>query len=220
LADPFKTRESIMTLQDEIRLLLQAPMMNTHDVRTQLRLDHDEALQVARDMVDADGGDARRMLLRRLRPSLLVHLQAVRSVVYLALRNLRGSRHARAMIEERMADHQALEALLAWLAKSRKTESPEWASRAQSLQALLRRHVEAEQDDIFSTLGHYFDDPALEGMAQSYQGEKTQLSALDGKAMTSPAPRVSGKAHPTSRAPRRRGVKDDESANREHSLQA
>jgi len=210
-----------MTLQDEIRLLLQAPMMNTHDVRTQLRLDHDEALQVARDMVDADGGDCRRTLLRRLRPSLLVHLQAVRSEVYPALRNLRGTRRARATIDERMADHQALEAMLAWLAKSRKTESMEWASRAQSLLTLLRRHVEAEQDDVFAVLGHYFDDAALARLAQSYLGEKTQLSALDGKANTSQSLRNSGNApRSSSRVGRSRGVTDDESANRGHSLRA
>jgi len=211
-----------MTLQDEIRLLLQAPMMNTHDVRTQLRLDHDEALQVARDMVDADGGECRRMLLRRLRPSLLAHLQAVRSQIYPSLRNLRGTRRARAMIDERMADHQTLEAILAWLAKSRKTESTEWASRAQSLLTLLRRHVEAEQDDVFTVLGHYFDDAALARMAQAYLGEKTQLSVLDGKVITSQTVRDSGNAMRSSSRVRRStgGVTDEEWANREHSLQA
>ena len=36
-----------MTLQDEIKLLLEAPTMNAADVRTLLRQDHDELLQFA-----------------------------------------------------------------------------------------------------------------------------------------------------------------------------
>ncbi len=210
-----------MTLQDEIRLLLQAPMMNTHDVRTHLRTDHDENLQVARDMVDADGGESRRMLLRRLRPALLVHLQAVRSEVYPLLRGARATRHARALIDERLADHQALEAMLAWLARSRKTESSEWASRAQSLLTLLRRHVEAEQDDVFALLGQHFDDAALERMAQSFLAEKAVLAALDGKAIAAQTLREPDSA-PRSSSRLRRGVRnaDEDCANGEHSLQA
>ncbi len=209
-----------MTLQDEVRLLLQAPMMNTHDVRTQLRLDHDEALQVARDMVDADGGECRRMLLRRLRPSLLAHLQAIRSEVYPALRNLRATRRGRALIDEREADHHSLEDILAWLAKSRKTESMEWASRAQSLLSLLRRHVEAEQDDIFTMLGQYFDDAALARLAQSYLAEKTKLNAVDAKVSAPQTARDPGNAlRSHSRVRRGPGVTDEEGASRERSLQ-
>ncbi|MEO7912541.1 MAG: hemerythrin domain-containing protein [Roseiflexaceae bacterium] len=210
-----------MTLQDEVRLLLQAPMMNTHDVRTQLRIDHDELMQVARDMVDADGGDCRRMLLRRLRPSMLVHMQAVRAEVYRSLHRLRGTRRVRSIIDEREADHQALEGMLGWLAKSRKTESMEWASRAQSLLTLLRQHVETEQDEVFTVLGHYFDDAALARMAQSYLAEKTQLSALDGKVTSLQTARDSGDTmRSTSRVRRGSGMTEDEYANRDHSLQA
>lgn len=210
-----------MTLQDEIRLLLEAPMMNTHDVRTQLRLDHDEVLQVARDMVDADGGESRRMLLRRLRPALLIHLQAVRQEVYASLRKLRSVRSAQVQMDERLADHQAVTAILAWLVKSRKTEYSEWASRAQSLLTLLRRHVDAEQDGVFALLGEHFDDAALARMAQSFRAAKTQLAMMDAKAFAPQKAEALIIAPPSNRRERRSGrASNDEYANGEYSLQA
>ena len=210
-----------MTLQDEIRLLLQAPMMNAHDVRTQLRLDHDEALQIARDMVDADGGEARRLLLRRLRPTLLVHLQAVQREVYSPLRKLRGSRGARSLMEDRTADHQELEAMLTWLAKSRKTESIEWASRAQLLLTLLRRHVEAEQGGVFLVLGEHFDDASLARMAQAFLAEKARLVAADGKASVPEASRDLDGAALSGHRLRHSGSRTgDECVNDGHSIQA
>lgn len=209
-----------MTLQDEIRLLLQAPMMNTHDVRTQLRLDHDELLQVARDMVDADGGESRRTLLRRLRPELLVHLRAVQQEVYAVLLKVRVPA-IQEQVAERSADHQALMKMLAWLAKSRKTESAEWASRAQSLLTLLRSHVEAEQDELFALMGDQFDDDALASMSQSFLNEKAQLATMDAKDVALPMAAEPVSAPRSSSRARRSGhVIIDDYANTEHSLRA
>ena len=53
-----------MTLTDEVRLLMAAPCMNAHDMQTLLGRDHDEIIQLARDLSECESGDERRALLK------------------------------------------------------------------------------------------------------------------------------------------------------------
>ena len=165
-----------MNLRDEIQSLLNAPAMNVDDVRTLLRLDHDEALQLARDMVDAEDAEARRALLRQMLPALTAHSQAAKCTVYESLRQLRGVDGARAMAEGRLEEHRALEALLAWLAKSRKSGSDEWHARAKKLLEMLALHVDAEQAGMFKLLGEHFDDAALAALGRRFLAAKARAA--------------------------------------------
>ncbi len=165
-----------MNLHDEIQALLNAPAMNVDDVRTLLRGDHDEALQLARDMVDGEDAEARRALLRQMVPALTAHSQAAKCTVYEALRQLRGVDGARAMAEGCLNDHRALEASLAWLAKSRKSGSDEWHARAKKLLELLAQHVESEQAGMFKLLGEHFDDVALAALGRRFLAAKTRAA--------------------------------------------
>jgi hypothetical protein len=165
-----------MNLRDEIQSLLDAPAMNVDDVRTLLRVDHDEALQLARDMVDAEDAEARRALLRQMLPALAAHAQAAKSAVYEPLRLLRGVDGARFMAEGRLDEHRALEALLAWLTKSRKSGSDEWHARAKELLSLLVRHVEAEQNGMFKLLGEHFDHEALTALGRRFLAAKMRAA--------------------------------------------
>jgi len=163
-----------MTLRDEIQSLLNAPAMNVDDVRTLLRIDHDEALQVARDMVDAEDAEARRALLRQMLPALTAHSQAAKCTVYESLRQLPGIEGARRMAESRLDEHRAVESLLAWLARSRKSGSDEWHARAEELLLLLERHVDAEQNGMFKLMGEHFDHEALTVLGRRFLAAKAR----------------------------------------------
>ncbi len=165
-----------MNLRDEIQSLLNAPAMNVDDVRTLLRVDHDEALQIARDMVDAEDAEARRALLRQMLPTLTSHAQAAKCTVYDSLRQLRGVDGARTMADVRLDEHRSLEAQLAWLAKSRKSGSDEWHARAKKLLELLALHVEAEQAGMFKLLGEHFDDVALAALGRRFLAAKARAA--------------------------------------------
>ncbi len=165
-----------MNLRDEIQSLLDAPAMNVDDVRTLLRIDHDEALQLARDMVDAEDAEARRALLRQMLPALAAHAQAAKSTVYEPLRLLRGVDGVRFMVEGRLDEHRTLEALLAWLAKSRKSGSDEWHARAKELLSLLVRHVDAEQNGMFKLMGEHFDHEALTALGRRFLAAKARAA--------------------------------------------
>ena len=165
-----------MNLRDEIQSLLNAPAMNVDDVRTLLRIDHDEAIQIARDMVDAEDAEARRALLRQMLPTLTSHAQAAKCTVYESLRQLRGVDGARTMADGRLDEHRSLEALLAWLAKSRKSGSDEWHARAKKLLELLALHVENEQAGMFKLLGEHFDDTALAALGRRFLAAKARAA--------------------------------------------
>ncbi len=181
-----------MNLRDEIQSLLDAPAMNVDDVRTLLRVDHDEALQVARDMVDAEDAEARRALLRQMMPALAAHTQAAKCTVYESLRQLRGVDGARTMADSRLDEHRSLEALLAWLAKSRKSGSDEWHARAKSLLDLLVLHVEAEQAGMFKLLGEHFDDAALAALGRRFLAAKARAAGAKPVGSTSGRHRSAG----------------------------
>jgi hypothetical protein len=181
-----------MNLRDEIQSLLNAPAMNVDDVRTLLRVDHDEALQVARDMVDAEDAEARRALLRQMLPALSAHSLAAKCTVYESLRQLRGVDEARTMADGRLDEHRTLEVLLAWLAKSRKSGSDEWHDRAKGLLELLTFHVEAEQVGMFKLMGEHFDDAALAALGRRFLAAKARAAGAKARTGTSGRHRGAG----------------------------
>jgi len=163
-----------MTLQDEIRLLLDAPTMNANDVRTLLRRDHDEALQLARDMVESESGDERRTLFRRLKPALYAHARAEEREVYdLLLRGRAGD--MREFAHEGCVEHGVLDELAEKMSRSRKTESDEWRAHAKVLLKLLEHHVEEEHTQMFDALAEQFSDDEREALGRRFLAAKARL---------------------------------------------
>ena len=138
-----------MTLQDEIKLLLEAPTMNAADLRTLLRQDHDEMLQFAKDMYESESGEERRALFRQLKPALITHSRAEEREVYDALLRIDESERARDIANQGYVEHGVLDDLLERLSRSRKTESDEWKAHAKVLMQILERHIEDEQATLF-----------------------------------------------------------------------
>lgn len=165
-----------MTLVDDVRTLLASPTMNDKDVRTLLRLDHDEALQIARDMVESESVDERRALLRQLKPALVAHSRAEEREVYEPLAKLADSESARDLAHEGMVEHELVDDLLERLSKSRKTETDEWKAHAKVLLELLARHIDDEHARMFEEIGRHFSEPQREAMGRRFLAAKARYA--------------------------------------------
>jgi hypothetical protein len=165
-----------MTLQDEIKLLLEAPTMNAADVRTLLRQDHDELLQFAKDMYESESGEERRALFRQLKPALIAHARAEEREVYDALLRADESQDATDIANEGYVEHGVLDDLLEKLSRSRKTESDEWKAHARVLLQILERHIEKEQATMFEELAELFSDNEREVMGRRFAAAKARMA--------------------------------------------
>ena len=164
-----------MTLVDEIKLLLEAPTMNARDIRTLLRLDHDEAIKLARDMYESESGDERRALLRQLKPALLVHSRAEEKEVYDVLLKF-AEPEPRDMAWEGYVEHGVIDDLLEKLLKSRKTETDEWKAHAKVLLEFLEHHMEDENERMLPALEEHFNDDEREALGRRFTAAKSRLN--------------------------------------------
>ena len=165
-----------MTLGDEIKLLLEAPTMNASDVRTLLRQDHEEVLQLARDMYESESGDERRSLFKQLRPALMAHARAEEREVYDALRKGQDGVDAHDIANEGYVEHEMLDDLLERMAKSRKTESDEWKAHAKVLLEFLEHHIEDEHANMFELLVEQYSDTERETMGRRFLAAKARMN--------------------------------------------
>ncbi|MFO1397698.1 MAG: hemerythrin domain-containing protein [Burkholderiales bacterium] len=160
---------------------MAAPSMTANDMRTLLRRDHDEIVQLARDMCESESGDERRALLKQLKPALFAHTRAEQREVYDVLLRRQGDDDAREIAYEGYVAHTVLDDLLERMTKSRKTESDEWKAHSQVLLELVGQHVEKEQARLFDFLTAQYNDDEREAMGRRFVAAKSRL-ALKAKA--------------------------------------
>jgi hypothetical protein len=165
-----------MTLVDEIRLLMAAPSMTANDMRTLLRRDHDEIVQLARDLCESESGDERRALLKQLKPALFAHTRAEQREVYDVLLRLPGNDEAHEIALEGGVAHGVLDDLLERMTKSRKTESDEWKAHSQVLLELILQHVEKEQERLVGFLTEQYNDDEREAIGRRFVAAKSRLA--------------------------------------------
>lgn len=165
-----------MTLVDEIRLLLVSPNMTANDLRTLLRRDHDEIVQLTRDMCESESGDERRALLKQLKPALFAHTRAEQRELYDVLLRLQGNDDAHEIAYEGYVAHGVLDDLLERMTKSRKTESDEWKAHSQVLLELITQHVEKEQERLFTFMTEQYNDDEREAMGRRFVAAKSRLA--------------------------------------------
>ncbi len=165
-----------MTLVDDIKILLAAPVMNGNDICALLRLDHDEALTMARDMVESESAEERRALLKHLKPALIAHARAEEREVHEPLRRARAAAGLD-IANEGAVEHGLIDDLLEKMSKSRKTETDEWKAHAVVLLDLLDRHFEDEHGRMFDCLAEHFDDEQREVMGRRFLAAKARASA-------------------------------------------
>jgi hypothetical protein len=164
-----------MTLVDDIKILLAAPTMNGSDIRTLLRKDHEEAVKIARDMVDSEGAEERRALFKQLRPLLAALARAEQKEVYEALLKVKVAGPVQDLAYEGIVLHGVADDLMEKMSKSRKTETDEWKAHAKVLLGLLERHIDAEQGRVFDALEDQFDDAQREDMGRRFLATKARV---------------------------------------------
>ncbi len=153
---------------------------NEADVRTLLRADHEETLQLARGLCEAAGAGERRALLERLQPALLAHSRAEERTVYEALIDRRTPGDTPMTGTEGLVDHDLVDTLLTELAQSRRADGAEWIAAATVMKELLEAHIDDEHDAMFAALGQRFSGAELRSMGTRFLVTKQKL--LDARA--------------------------------------
>jgi hypothetical protein len=165
-----------MTLVDEVRLLMAAPSMTANDACTLLRRDHDEIMQLARDLSECESGDERRALLRQLRPAFFAYTRAEQREVYDVLLRGQHGDEAREIASKGYVAHGAVDDLVERMTKSRKTASDEWKAHSQALLDLITQHVEKERSRLFELMFAQYDDAEREAMGRRFVAAKSRLA--------------------------------------------
>ena len=165
-----------MTLVDEIRCLMAAPSMTANDACTLLRRDHDEIVQLARDLAECESADERRALLKQLKPALFAYTRAEQREVYdVLLRRPQGD-EARSMAFQGYVVHGAVDDLVERMSRSRKTESEEWKAHSEVLLELITQHVEKERSGLLELMVERYNDDEREAMGRRFVAAKSRLA--------------------------------------------
>ena len=179
-----------MTLEDEIKLLLEAPTMNARDMRTMLRQDHDEVLQArprhvrigerrrTPGAVPAAEAGARRALARRGEGSLRRLLKStIRTCSDLAY--------------EGYVEHGVLDDLLEKLLKAGRPRRTSGRRTPRCCFEFLERHIEEEHERMFAELEEHFSDDERETMGRRFTARQgADGDEAEGGVRTQPDPPV------------------------------
>jgi len=168
-----------MNIVEGIFAKVESRLASDSDIRTLLRKDHEEALDLAKRICEAAKGEQRKALFKKLKPALVAHSRAEEAVVYRPLIALKQDQDARGIGLEGFVEHGLLDALLEKLSASRSPDSEIWAANAKVLHELLQHHVDEEQSTMFGELGKNFDDAQLEAMGKKFVAAKSAV--LSGK---------------------------------------
>ena len=153
-------------------------MANSHDIRDQLRQDHEMALSEL-DALRQENEERRAFArLRELRQLWVIHALAEETVVYRALESgdLRGEARARA--DERFVEHELVGNLFDQLSRNR-PGSLEWNARLNVVRDLIRRHIETEHAEMFAQLTARFDAEALAALGARFRSAYDKLTMLE-----------------------------------------
>jgi hypothetical protein len=170
-----------MTLVDEIRHLMASPSMTANDACTLLRREHDEIMQLARDLTECESTDERRALLKQLRPALFAYTRAEQREVYDVLLRRQHDHEVREIASNGYVTHGVVDDLVERMTKSRKTGSDEWNAHSCVLLELLTRHVEKERSRLIALMLERYSDDEREVMGRRFVVAKSRL-ALEAKA--------------------------------------
>jgi len=150
----------------------------TGDIRDLLRADHDAAMALG--VALRIEPEERRCFaqLAQLRRLWVIHTLAEEAVVYHALEGEQTDIGPRKRADERFIDHKLLECFLDRLSRSR-PGTPQWAARLTVACKLIRRHVEAQDDEMFAELARHFDAIDLRDMGNRFELAREKFTVLE-----------------------------------------
>jgi hemerythrin superfamily protein len=162
-----------MDVLETVKTVIGVPTRS--DVRTLLKEDHDEILDLARTLADEDSVPRRRALFRSLKPLLTAHARAEERAVYTELVKARSKREAKDLGNEGYVEHSLVDVLLERMSKTALAGSDAWKAHATVLKELLEHHIREEEKEIFEALGEEFTDTRRETMAEAFLEDKREI---------------------------------------------
>ena len=164
-----------MDVLDTVKSVIGVP--TKADVRTLLKEDHDEILDLARTLADEDSVPRRRALFKSLKPLLTAHARAEEQAVYTELVKARSKRDAKDLGNEGYVEHSLVDVLLERMSKTALAGSDAWKAHATVLKELLEHHIREEEKEIFEALGKEFTDTRRAAMAEAFVEDKRAILA-------------------------------------------
>lgn len=152
--------------------------MNDNDIRQLLREDHATIirdLEALRAETDSRKAVSRLAALRR---AWVIHALAEETVVYRALDGVSPDTGPAVHADERFIEHELVEGLFDKLARSR-PGTIEWTARLNVSRELIRRHIEAEHDEMLPRLARAFEAPALRELGHRFELAREKLALLE-----------------------------------------
>jgi hemerythrin superfamily protein len=161
-----------MNIRSSINTLVVGAVADKDDIRNLLKNDHDEALEIAKEMHETDDAARRAALIAKLTPALVAHSRAEEDEVYDPLIALKKSAEARGIGNEGYVEHGMLDGLLDGLGKLDASDADKWKAKAKVLFELLQHHVEEEHDVMFRQLTEHFTAEQLVAMGKAFTAAK------------------------------------------------
>lgn len=142
------------------------------DIRTALRRDHEQLLELAEALCEGSGGENRRRRFAQFRELLSAHSLSEEVVVYRALQRLKEA-ESREIALEGTVEHGSVDALVSKLARMRDLDSASAAAHLKVVKEMLEHHIEEEHNELFDQLQQHFDDEQRTAMGERFEQTKS-----------------------------------------------
>ncbi len=157
-----------MNIVETVVTQVGSRLAGEEDIRSILRKEHEEALELTKKICDARFAEQRRTLFKKLKAALVAHSRSEEANVYRPLMALKKDQEARGIANEGFVEHGLLDILLQKMSASRSPESETWTANATVLHELLQHHVDDEHSTMFSELGKNFNEDQLKAMGRKF----------------------------------------------------
>jgi hemerythrin superfamily protein len=149
-----------------------------HDIRDQLRQDHEMALAELEALREETDDRRCHERLRQLRRTWVIHALAEETVVYRVLESVEAETPAKTRADERFVEHELVEGLFEKLSRSR-PGTLEWHARINVARGLIMRHIETEHDEMFPRLEQRFGAEERSELGRRFQIAREKLTLLE-----------------------------------------
>jgi hypothetical protein len=150
-----------------------------------LKQEHEEVAEMLKKLVDSESGTARKMLLAKIKASLLPHVKAEQTVLYDALIAV-GDKKSQQDGHEGYIEHELAAATLAQLGTIANAMSPEFGAAAKVLKELVEHHVQEEEKNIWSDAKDKFSTEERVLMNHKYLAAKKLVGLPEKKVIAAP----------------------------------
>jgi iron-sulfur cluster repair protein YtfE (RIC family) len=150
------------------------PAPDEIDILDTLKKEHEEAGALLKKLVDSDNAAERKATLKKLKTTLVPHLQAEDQVVYKAVLMLKGKKEKQDGNEGEM-EHELASSMLAKLSKVGSATSPEFSAAAKVLKELIEHHVAEEERNIWADVKASFSEEDRFAMNVAFEAAKKKV---------------------------------------------